>query len=139
MFLLDTNVLSELARRRPAPSVLEWVGAQRPHALSISVLTLGEIARGIELRADDVRREQLRAWAATIPRAFAGRVHAVTEDIALAWGELDAEARRSGRPLGTVDGLLLATAQAHSLTLVSRNTSDCAGRGIPVLDPWLTQ
>jgi predicted nucleic acid-binding protein len=136
LYLLDTNVLSELARPRPDPIVVDWMTARRPATLSISVLTLGEIARGIALRADDARRSRLVAWAATIPLAFAGRLYPVTDAIALAWGELDGSARRSGRPLGAVDGLLLATAKVHALTLVTRNTADFARRGVAIENPW---
>ena len=136
-YLLDTNVLSEPARPRPDARVLEWMRAQPPRELAISVLTLGEIRKGVALLSSGERREALDAWLSSdLPRQFAGRVLPVDAAVALGWGELSAAARRAGRPLPVIDGLLLATAAAHGLTLVTRNVADCRDRGVPVLDPW---
>lgn len=71
-----------------------------------------------------------------LPRQFLGRLIPVDDVIAVAWGRLAADGRMVGRPLPVVDGLLLATAEASGLTLVTRNVADCAGRGVPVFDPW---
>lgn len=136
-FLLDTNVLSEPARPQPEPSVLEWMRAQSSLDLAISVLTLGEIEKGITLLPSGRRRSALESWLASdLPRQFTGRVLAVDTDVALTWGRLSAEGRRVGRELPVIDGLLLATAAVHGLTLVTRNEGDCRNRGIPVFNPW---
>lgn len=136
-FLLDTNVLSEPARPDPDPRVVAWLDAQSVIDLAISTLTLGEIAKGIELLPSGGRRERLATWLATeLPGQFTGRLLAVDERVALAWGRLAAEGRRQGRELPVIDGLLLATAMVHSLTLVTRNERDCSERGVPVLNPW---
>lgn len=136
-FLLDTNVLSEPARPQPAPRVVEWMRAQSPLDLAISVLTLGEIAKGVTLLPAGRRREALEGWLASdLPRHFAGRILAADAEVALAWGRLAAEGRRAGRELPVIDGLLLATAAAHGLTLVTRNERDCRDRGVPLLNPW---
>lgn len=136
-FLLDTNVLSEPARKEPDPGVLEWFGKLAPLDACISVLTLGEIGKGIGLMAPGGRKEALRAWLAQdLPLRFMGRTIPVDARVALRWADLEAEARRLGRPLPVIDGLLLATALEHDLTFVTRNIRDCGDRGVPVLDPW---
>lgn len=136
-YLLDTNVLSELVRPEPDARVMAWVEAQSPLDLAVSVLTLGELTKGVGLMAVGRRRAALERWVAVeLASQFRGRVLPVTDAIALAWGGLAAEARRTGRSLPVIDGLLLATASVHALTLVTRNVGDCAGREVPVLDPW---
>ena len=108
--------------------------------LTLSVLTLGELEKGIALLPAGVRRTQLSEWArAEVPRQFIGRLWPVDAAVAVAWGQLAGSAQLAGRPLPQVDGLLLATAQVFGLTLVTRNVADCAGRGVPtvpVYDPW---
>jgi predicted nucleic acid-binding protein len=136
-YLLDTNVLSEPAKPRPDPHVLAWLEAQSPLDLSLSVLTLGEIEKGVGLLPDSRKRQRLQSWLRTeLPRQFLGRLLAVDDRVALAWGRLAAEARRANRELPVIDGLLLGTAAAHELTFVTRNTRDCADRGVPLLNPW---
>lgn len=136
-FLLDTNVLAEPARPDPDPGVLAWLRDQSSLDLAISVLTLGEIEKGIALLPEGRRRHRLEEWLASdLPRQFIGRVLPVDADVARSWGRLSAEARRGGRELPVIDGLLLATAAAMGLTLVTRNVGDCADRGVPVLNPW---
>lgn len=136
-FLIDTNVLSEAAKPRPEPRVLEWIKAQSPLDLAVSVLTLGEIEKGVSLLPLGIRREALEDWLATeLPRQFLGRLLTIDADVARIWGRLTAEGRRPGRELPVIDGLLLATAVVHDLTLVTRNERDCRDRGVPVLNPW---
>ena len=136
-YLLDTNVVSEAIRPSPDPHVGAWVTAQSPIDLSISVITRGEIERGVAAMAAGARRARVERWAEVdVPRQFRGRMLPVDEAIALAWGRLMASARVIGRSLPPVDGLIVATAEVHGLTLVTRNVADCAGRGVPVLDPW---
>lgn len=136
-YLIDTSVLAEGTRPNPDPRVAEWIRAQQPLDLAISVLTLGEIRRGIELLPAGRRRTTVETWLTRdLLRHFQGRVLPVDEAVATAWGQLSARSRTSGRPLPVVDGLLLATAAAHDLTLVTRNEADCAARGVPLLNPW---
>lgn len=136
-FLLDTNVLSEVVRPRAEARVLAWLRALPPTQAFISVLLLGEIAKGVALVPPGPRKVALRAWVAhDLPDRFRGRVLNVDTEVAEAWGELAAEGQRIGRPLPAIDGLLLATARAHGLTLATRNVRDCGDRGVPVFDPW---
>ncbi len=136
-YLLDTNIVSDIAKRKDA-GVLRWAEQQNPLDLHLSVLSLGEIQQGIALLdPEDARRAKLEAWLQhDLPAQFTGRLLTVTEGVALAYGELAARGRRSGRPLPVIDGLLLATARTHGLTLVTRNVGDTEGRDVPVLNPY---
>jgi predicted nucleic acid-binding protein len=136
-YLLDTNVLSEPARPEPDANVLQWLDSQSQIDLAISVLTLGEIANGIERLVPGSRRERLQAWLEVdLPRRFRDRVLPLDERCARQWGRLAAMGQQAGRPLPVIDGLLLATAATYDLTFVTRNESDCADRGVPILNPW---
>jgi toxin FitB len=136
-FLLDTNCISEVVRPHPEPRVVEWMEATDEQLLYLSVLTLGEIRRGVASLQQGRRRAQLEAWLALmLPGRFADRVLSVDAQVADRWGLLTADAKRRGRPLATVDALLAATALHHNLTLVSRNVADFAGTLVPVLNPW---
>ena len=136
-YLLDTNVLSELVKPRPDDRVSTWIDAQPPLDLGISVLSLGEVQQGIARIPAGARRAALSRWARVqLPTQFVGRLFGVDAAVAVAWGALSAQARKDGRPLSVVDGLLLATAQVHALTFVTRNLADCARRGVSLYDPW---
>ena len=136
-FLIDTMVLSEPARPAPDASVLSWLKSQIPLDLAVSALTFGEIVRGVERMTDGRRKEELKKWLESDLRAhFGDRVLPVDEEVALVWGELTATSERRGRPLPVIDGLLLATAKVHGLTMVTRNVHDFDGRGVPVLNPY---
>ena len=133
-YLLDTNVLSELVRPRPAQAVLDWFAGVRDDALHLSVLTLGELRRGVERLPANNRREKLRLWLEQeLPARFGPRVLPVDAAVADRWGRLSAEA---GRPVSAIDSLLAATALVHQLRLVTRNTSDFKFAPLEVVDPW---
>ena len=114
-----------------------WLDSQPPLDVAISVLTLGEIERGITPLPAGRRRSTLERWLSTdLTQQFQGRILAVDEAVAREWGRLAARAGTSGRILPVIDGLLLATAAVHGLTLATRNEADCAARGVPVFNPW---
>jgi toxin FitB len=136
-FLLDTNLISELVSPRPEPSVLEWMEAADESLLYLSVLTLGEIRKGAEALAPSKRRMRLEAWLEVELRArFRGRILPIDELVSDRWGVISTEAKRRGKPLPVIDGLLAATAIAHNLTVVSRNTGDFAAAAVRALNPW---
>lgn len=133
-YLVDTNVLSELRRREPDVGVVEWFSKRPARVLFISVLTLGEIRKGVEALSDGERRLKLLDWLETeLPVFFAGRILAVDIPVADRWGRLLAEVRR---PLSAVDSLLAATALHHELRLVTRNARDFVYPGLEVINPW---
>jgi predicted nucleic acid-binding protein len=137
-FLLDTNCISELVRSKPEPRVLDWMEAADESLLYLSVLTLGEIRKGMAGLPQGKRRTHLETWLELDLQArFSGRILPIDTAIADRWGLLAAEAKRKGRTLSAIDGLLAATAVHHNLTIVSRNVSDFADTHAGVLNPWV--
>lgn len=133
-YLIDTNVLSELRRKQPDPHVVAWLQARPRQSLFLSVLTLGEIRKGLERVAEPDRRQSLLDWLEVeLPNYFVGRVYGIDAHTADRWGRLMAQA---GRPLPAIDGLLAATALQHDLTLVTHNTKDFAGLEVRLINPW---
>ena len=133
-YLIDTNVLSELRRKTPDEQVVNWVNSRPATSLYLSVLTLGELRKGIESLADAKRRLKLADWLETeLPLFFAGRIISIDDGVAHRWGRLLAHA---GRTLPAIDSLLGATAAHHGLTMVTRNSKDFANLGLEVLNPW---
>jgi predicted nucleic acid-binding protein len=136
-FLLDTNVISELVRRKPEAKVTAWVEATDEMLLHLSVLTVGEIRRGIVSLPNASRRMALGAWLdGELAVRFASRILPIDEGVADRWGRLTARAEAAGRRLAVTDGLLAATALHHNLTMVTRNIRDVAATGVPVFNPW---
>lgn len=133
-YLIDTNVLSELRRKTPNAGVVDWFSLRPPSTLHLSVLTLGEIRKGIEAVGDQRRRQALTDWLESdLPAFFTGRLLAVDQVVADRWGRLLASA---GRPLPAIDSLLAATALVHDLVLVTRNVKDFAGLPVSTFNPW---
>jgi toxin FitB len=136
-YLIDTCILSEFTKPHPAGSVDRWVAATAEAAQFVSVLTLGELEKGIHKLPASRRREMLDRWLIELRGRFAGRVIDVNESVALEWGRLSARAEKGGQRIPVIDALLGATALVHDLTVVTRNTSDIARTGAKLLDPWL--
>lgn len=135
-FLLDTNAISELVRPGGDRRVIDWIDRHEP-LLFVSIATFAEIRRGIELLGDGRRRNLLTEWIDdTVPRRFGGRILDIDRRVAYAWGTLMVRSERQGRRLDVIDGFIVATAAAHGLTLVTRNTRHFVGLDIPLFDPW---
>ena len=136
-WLLDTCVVSEMVRPTPAPAVVDWLGSCAEESLYLSVLTLGEIRKGVAKLEDSARRTRLEAWLRhDLPDRFAGRVLPVDHPVAAIWGRLCGEAERGGSPLPVIDSLIAATALHHGLTVLTRNTRDLERCGAACFDPW---
>jgi predicted nucleic acid-binding protein len=137
--LLDTNVLSEVTKPRPEARVLQWLDGLDEDRAFISVVSIAEIRRGVALMNNGRKRDALAEWLSRdLPQRFERRVIPVDEPVALAWGDVMGLAKRSGRGLASMDGLIAATALAHDLALATRNTKDFEGLGIEIIDPWIT-
>jgi len=139
--LIDTNVLSEYNRSgSPDPGVKRWLETTDRQTQFVSVITLAEIQKGIELLAPGKRRAELEEWLAKDLEAwFSGRVLPIDRQVAARWASLVAQGSRMGRPLPTVDSLIAATALAYDLTIVTRNTRDFEGIGATTFNPWSSQ
>lgn len=137
-FLIDTNVISELVKARPNAKVATWISSVDENLLCLSVLTLGEIRKGIASLPSLARRSMLEAWLdRDLALRFSGRVLPIDLAVADRWGLLSAQAASAGMVLPVIDGLLAATALHHNLTLVTRNSSDIEATKVPVFNPWI--
>ena len=134
--LLNTCVVSELRQRNGNPEVKEAVKSFPNSELHISVLTLGEIAKGINLLPDGQRRNELAVWLGQLMDLPATQLLPVTREISVVWGRETARAKLRGQPEHPVDLLLAATALVHGLTVCTRNTSHFVTTGVAVYDPW---
>lgn len=138
IFLLDTNVISEFGKPRPDANVLRWVSEIDEVRVFLSVVSIAEIRRGIELLPDGSRRDRLVNWLASdVSQRFEGRVLPVDERIAEAWGVMMARSQRIGVSLSTLDAFLAATSSVHEAILVTRNVCHFEQLGISVINPWL--
>jgi toxin FitB len=136
-YLLDTNCISKVVRPDPEPRVLGWLEATDERLLYLSVLTLGEIRKGVTGLPQSKRRRRLEWWLELeLQTRFSGRVLPIDAAIVDRWGILTVEAKQKGRGIATIDGLLAATALHYNLTLVSRNVNDFANTPVLLLDPW---
>ncbi|MDN3986125.1 type II toxin-antitoxin system VapC family toxin [Zwartia vadi] len=133
-YLLDTNVISELRRNSPDPSVIEWFSKRPASTLYLSVLTLGELRKGIENVKNLERRLVLTDWLETeLPAFFTGRILPIDIKVTDRWSRLLAAA---GRPLPAIDSLLGATAAQYGLSVVTRNSRDFDNLGLSIINPW---
>lgn len=136
-WLLDTNVICEPTRRAPSPRVVEWLRSVPSAEAHASIITLGEIRRGILRLPAGQRRRKLEKWMREeFQPAFAGRILPLGEEEITAWAALLAGLEKRGRSMPAIDSLIAATALARDLTIATRNTEDFAHSGARVFNPW---
>jgi predicted nucleic acid-binding protein len=136
-WLLDTNILSELRRRKPERKVVAFVAAQPLDRLFVSTVTFAEIRFGIELQPDANLRDELQHWLAHKVRPmFEQRVLQISEDIMFKWRLLVEDGRKSGHTFSQPDLIIAATALHHGFTVVSRDVDDYAKARVPLFNPW---
>ncbi len=135
-YLLDTCVFSELLRKTPNPTVRDWIDTHEPF-LYLSVLTLGDLYKGIAKLSDESRKKIYQDWIEEdLSKRFENRILPVEEKISCLWGELLGESESRGIKLPVIDSLIAATALFHDLVVVTRNVSDLAACGARILNPW---
>ncbi len=136
-YLLDTCLISEMVAKQPNQQVLDWLNAQVPETLYISVITIGEIAKGISKMTPSKRKESLTNWLnETLPNRFERRILSIDISTMILWGNLVGQLEKNGRPLPVMDSLIAAIALQNSLSLVTRNENDFAGTGVVIVNPW---
>lgn len=136
-YLLDTCCISELVKKEPNPEVEKWIASQDEQSMYLSVITFGELRKGIEKLPDSKKKKELNRWIKEdLNNRFKNRIIYITMDIANKWGEILATAEKQGRSLPAIDSLLAATALVHDLTIVTRNTQDMDGSGVDIINPW---
>ena len=134
--LLDTCVLSELYKSTPLGTVKTSVDSLPSDNLYVSVITLGEIGKGITLLPDSRRKRDLSVWLVNIQHTYAEGVLPIDSETAAIWGEVTATAQKKGFILAAADGLIAATALRHGLHLMTRNVKDFEVTGVLLLNPW---
>jgi predicted nucleic acid-binding protein len=136
-YLLDTCLISELVRKSPEPKVVKWVEECDEESTFLSVLTIGEIQKGIARLEDRKRKHALQKWLDSDLRSrFEGRIIPVTEEVAQTWGVILGEAESKGAVIPSIDGLIGATAVANNLAVVTRNEKGILPTGARCINPW---
>jgi toxin FitB len=136
-WLLDTNVVSELRKPKPASAVVEFVAAQPGELLFTTDITFGEIRFGIELLEDPGRRADIHLWLDRILRPlFAGRVLAINEDVIVRWKTMVVGGQKRGHTFGQPDLFIAAIAALEDLVVVTRDIGEFVAAGVPAFDPW---
>ncbi|MBN8421003.1 MAG: type II toxin-antitoxin system VapC family toxin [Verrucomicrobia bacterium] len=134
-YLVDTNVYSEPVKAKPDAKVVAWLRSHESE-LYVSTITIGEIRRGIERLPEGKRKNQLRTWLQNLCECMKGRVLSFNTSTAHVWGQLKAQWDKAGISVPSLDSQIAATAQRHSLTVVTRNTSDFEKTGVKLLNPF---
>ena len=136
-YLIDTCCISELVKKKPNPNVLKWFADQDEISMYLSVITFGELRKGIEKLPDSKKKKELNQWVKEdLNHRFKNRVLNINMEEVNRWGKILATAEKNGKPLPAIDSLIAATAQVHDLTVVTRNTQDMEGSGVEVINPW---
>jgi predicted nucleic acid-binding protein len=137
-FLLDTSVVSELVKPRPNAAVLNWLEQCDEDALFLSVLTIGELEKGIAKVTDPRRRARLTSWVREdLGARFGQRLLAIDVEVAARWGAMTGQSERRGQPLPVVDSLIAATCMVHGLVVATHNRVDFERCGAECFDPWV--
>ncbi len=136
-YLIDTCCISELVKKKPDSNVVKWFADQDELSMYLSVITFGELRKGIEKLSDSKKRKELNRWVKEdLSHRFKNRILNINMKEVNKWGEILATAEKNGKPLPAIDSLIAATAQVHDLSVVTRNTQDMEGSGVEVINPW---
>ena len=136
-YLFDTTVISELVSKQPNEHVITWIDGVDDRLVYLSVITIGEIKRGIEKLPNSQRTHTLNNWLnEELLIRFDGKILTIDIPVILTWGKLVAKLGNQGRALPAIDSLIAATALHHDLRLVTRNEKDFEGTGVVVINPW---
>jgi len=137
-YLLDTCVLSELVRPKPNAHLTEWLLSIPSDSAYLSVLTVGEVMKGVEKLPDSKRKNSLVSSYAALLNDYRDRILPVDMAVSEAWGNIQAQSEKSGTPMAAIDGLLAATAWVHKLLMVTRNEKDFPPSCVSLFNPWQT-
>ena len=136
-YLLDTSVISELTAKQPNRRVVQWIDTIDPQSVYLSVITIGQLRKGIEKLPDSKRKDTLRDWLDTdLLLRFSGRILILDIAVMLTWGMLTGQLERARKSLSAIDSLIAALAVHHNYTLVTRNEDDFKATSIMLINPW---
>ncbi len=136
-YLLDTCVISEMIKPKPDENVISWLEEQDENSLYLSVLTFGEIEKGIEKASNQIRKQKLRLWVEDdLKKRFEGRIIPISFAIAAEWGKMQGKSELLGKPLPTMDGLIAVSGLVSQCIVVTRNLSDMEQSTAELFNPW---
>jgi predicted nucleic acid-binding protein len=136
-YLLDTCVISEIIRPKPSKKVTNWIKNEDESNFFISVLTIGELHKGIEKLADSKRKIELHNWVENdLKERFWNRIIDIDMQTAMIWGKIQGITESIGRPMPAIDSLIAATGITHNLAVATRNTTDMKESGVTLINPW---
>lgn len=135
-YLLDTCVISEFVKPVPHKNVISWIKDISSEMLFLSVVTIGEIRKGITKLPDSKKKQELSLWLNTLLGEYKERIIPIDLMVADTWGIIQGNAEKNGKPMATIDGLISSTAYTHNLTLITRNEEDFTISKIPIINPW---
>jgi len=136
-YLLDTCVISELVAKKTNPKVINWIDSIDPDSAYLSVITIGEIRKGIEKLPDSRRKTTLHSWLIEeLLARFSGRILPIDSEVVLMWGQLIGSLESDGKKMAAIDSLIAATALYNHCSLVTRNETDFKHTGIAIINPW---
>ena len=136
-FLLDTCLISELAKSYPNKKVVDWVLSENETNFYVSVLSFGELHKGIEKLPESKKKEELRIWAENeLRNRFQNRIIGIDIRVSITWGKIQSIAEKKGKPMPAIDSLIAATGIAYGMIVVTRNISDMEQSGVDLFNPW---
>ena len=136
-YLLDTCVISELSKKRPNSKVIKWIRGQHEQDIYLSVLTLGELQKGITKIVDSRRKQELLEWLESdLPQRFDKRILLVTDAVARKWGEIQGVTEQQGQKMPVIDSLIASTGLTYNLEVATRNIDDMKASGVQLFNPW---
>ena len=137
-YLLDTCVISEVIKPKADKNVISWMQNQDEESLFLSVLTFGEIEKGIEKSPDEARKRKLKLWVEEdLKKRFEGRILPINIDVSIKWGAIQGNAELLGKPMPAIDGLIAVSGVVHNCIVVTRNVSDMKQSSAELLNPWI--
>lgn len=135
-YLLDTCFISELIRKEPNPGVSNWLQDKDEFSLFLSVLTIGEIKKGISKLPDSKKKKELENWLIKLESRFEERLLPIDTEVARKWGQVQGELEQKGEPMPSIDALIASTALVHNLAIVTRNGKDMKKSKVEIVNPW---
>ena len=136
-YLLDTCVISELARLKPNKKVAGWIANENESNLYVSILTFGELNKGVEKLPQSRKKDELHTWIENdLKERFWNRIINIDLNVAMVWGKIQGIAEKRGKPMSAIDSLIAATGLTYKLTVVTRNVMDMEQSGVGLFNPW---
>lgn len=136
-YLLDTCLILELAKPKPSKKVVDWVLSENETSFYVSVITFGELHKGVEKLPESKKKEELRDWVEDeLKNRFQNRIIGIDMNISILWGKVQCLAEKKGKPMPAIDSLIAATGVAYDLTVVTRNVADMKQSGVKLFNPW---